>query len=93
MRSRNNGSNVGLTSLLQILLIWGEGEGKKGDRRDRKEKRGLLIGRKREIVTTMGPTWFAVQSLIFSSGRSLGIVFPLMIMMAIATISNGGTNS
>ena len=36
MRLRNNGSNVGLTSLLQILVVQGEGEGNKGDRRDRK---------------------------------------------------------
>ena len=33
---RNNGSNVGSTSLLQILVIQGEGEGEKGDRKDRK---------------------------------------------------------
>ena len=36
MRLRNNGSNVGLTSLLQILAIQGDGEGEKGDRKDRK---------------------------------------------------------
>ena len=35
VRLRNNGSNVGLTSLLQILVVEGEGEGKKGDRKDR----------------------------------------------------------
>ena len=48
MRLRNNGSNVGPTSLLQILMSemkkgrtdttvdWGDGEGKKGDRKDKK---------------------------------------------------------
>jgi len=48
MRLRKNCSNVGPTSLLQILiwemgkgrmdtiLDWGDGEGKKGDRKDRK---------------------------------------------------------
>ena len=48
----------------------------------------------REIVTTMGPAWFIVQSLIFSSGGLLGVV-PLMTMamtVPIATISNGSTN-
>jgi len=35
VRLRNNGSNVCPTSLLQILAIQGEGEGKKGDRKDR----------------------------------------------------------
>ena len=48
MRLRNISSNVGPTSLLQILIRemgkgrmdtimdWGDGEGKKGDRKDRK---------------------------------------------------------
>ena len=48
MRLRNNGSNVGPTSLLQILIRemgkgrtdtitdWGDGEGKASDRKDRK---------------------------------------------------------
>jgi len=36
VRLRNNGSNVGPTSLLQILVIRGEGEGEKGDRKGRK---------------------------------------------------------
>ena len=36
MRLRNNSSNVGLTSLLQILVVQGDGEGEKGDRKDRK---------------------------------------------------------
>ena len=48
MRLRKNCSNVGPTSLLQILIRemgkgrmdtimdWGDGEGKKGDRKDRK---------------------------------------------------------
>jgi len=31
MRLRNNGSNVGPTSLSQILVIQGDGEGEKGD--------------------------------------------------------------
>jgi len=38
------------------------------------------VGSKREIVTTMGPEWFVVQSLIFSSGRSSSIVVPLTTM-------------
>ena len=46
----------------------------------------------REIVTTMGPTWFIVQSLIFRSGGSLGIVALLMMMATMARISNGSTN-
>jgi len=36
VRLRNNSSNVGPTSLLQILVIQGVGEGDKGDRKDRK---------------------------------------------------------
>ena len=48
VRLRNNGSNVGPTSLLQILIRemwkgrtdtitdWGDGEGKASDRKDRK---------------------------------------------------------
>ena len=36
VRLRNNGSNVGPTSLLQILAIQGDGEGEKDDRKDRK---------------------------------------------------------
>ena len=48
VRLRNNSSNVGLTSLLQILIRemgkgrmdtitdWGDGEGKASDRKDRK---------------------------------------------------------
>ena len=51
MRLRNNGSNVGPTSLSQILIRkvgkgrmdtimdWGDGEGKAGDRKDGKEAR------------------------------------------------------
>ena len=31
MRLRNNGLNVGPTSLLQILVVQGDGEGEKGD--------------------------------------------------------------
>jgi len=31
MRLRNDGSNVGPTSLLQILVVQGDGEGEKGD--------------------------------------------------------------
>jgi len=36
LRLRNSGSNVGPTSLLQILVVQGDGEGEKGDRKDRK---------------------------------------------------------
>jgi len=36
VRLRNNSSNVGLTSLLQIVVFQGDEEGKKGDRKDRK---------------------------------------------------------
>jgi len=46
-------SNVGRTRLLQILVVQGDGEGEKGGRKDRKQKQGVLIGSKREIVTTM----------------------------------------
>ena len=38
---------------------------------------GVSIGGKTEIVTTMGPAWFMVQSLLFSRGGLLGVV-PLM---------------
>ena len=60
MRLRNNGSNVGLTSLLQILIRemgkgridtitdWGDGEGKASDRKDRKKQELRKAG----IVTT-----------------------------------------
>ena len=38
----------------------------------------MLLYRKqegdREIVTTMGPAWFVVQSLLFSRGGPLGVV-------------------
>ena len=36
------------------------------------------------IVTTVGPAWFVVQSLIFSSGGLLGVV-PLMMTTMTAT--------
>jgi len=36
MRLRNTGSNVGPTSLLQILVVQGDWEGEKGDKKDRK---------------------------------------------------------
>ena len=36
VRLRNNGSNVGPTSLLQILVVQGDWEGEKGDKKDRK---------------------------------------------------------
>ena len=55
-----------------------------------------MIGSK-EIVTTMGPAWFVVQSLIFSRGVSLGVV-PLtrtvttVTTAMIAAISNDSTN-
>ena len=42
------------------------------------------VGSKREIVTTMGPVWFIVQSLLFSRGGPLGTV-PLMGMVTTAT--------
>ena len=60
MRLRNNGSNVGPTRLLQILIRemgkgrtdtimdWGDEEGKAGDRKDRKEAKLRKAG----IVTT-----------------------------------------
>jgi len=50
------------------------------------------VGSKREIVTTMGPEWFVVQSLIFSSGGSLGGGVLLMMTVTTAMISNGSTN-
>ena len=60
MRLRNNGPDVGLTSLLQILIRemgkgrtdtitdWGDGEGKVSNRKDRKEQELCKAG----IVTT-----------------------------------------
>jgi len=36
VKLRNSSSNIGQTSLLQILVIQGDGEGEKGDRKDRK---------------------------------------------------------
>ena len=60
VRLRNNGSNVGPTSLLQILIRemgkgrtdtitdWGDGEGKASDRKDRKRQELRKAG----IVTT-----------------------------------------
>jgi len=36
LRLRNNGSNISLTSLLQILVVQGDGEGEEGDGKDRK---------------------------------------------------------
>ena len=60
MRLRSNGSNVGPTSLLQILIRemgkgrtdaikdWGDGEGKASDRKDRKRQELRKAG----IVTT-----------------------------------------
>ena len=62
----------------------GDGEGKKGSRKDGKQEQGVSIGSKREIVTTMGPTWFTVQSLLFSRGGLLGVV-PLMRMVTTMT--------
>ena len=52
----------------------GDGEGKKSSKKDRKQEQGVSIGSKREIVTTMGPVWFMVQSLLFSRGGPLGVV-------------------
>ena len=60
MRLRNNGPDVGPTSLLQILIRemgkgrmntvtdWGDGEGKVSDRKDRKKQELHKAG----IVTT-----------------------------------------
>ena len=45
-----------------------------------KKKQGVFVGSKREIVTTMDPAWLLVQSLIFSSGGSSGIVVLLTTM-------------
>ena len=56
MRLRNNGPDVGPTSLLQILIRemekgrtdtitdWGDGEGKVGDRKDRKKQELCKVG-------------------------------------------------
>ena len=65
---------------MDTITDWGNGEGKKRNRKDRKWEQGVSIGRKREIVTTMGAAWFVVQSLLFSRGGLLGIV-PLMRMV------------
>ena len=64
----------------------GDGEGKKGSRKDRKQEQGVSIGSKREIVTTMGPAQFMIQSLIFSRGGPLGVV-PLMRTVTTATMT------
>ena len=67
----------------------GDGEREEGDRKDRKQKQGVLIGSKREIVTTMVTTtmWFVVQSLIFSSGGSSGIVVLLTMVSMMTTMT------
>ena len=61
-----------------------------------KKKQGVFVGSKREIVTTMDPVWFVVQSLIFSSDGFLGIAVPLMTttvtMELMEMLSNGSTN-
>ena len=36
----------------------------------------------------MGPMWFIVHSLVFSSGGLLGVVLLTMMMVTTATISN-----
>ena len=53
---------------------------RKGRRAAEKIGKGISIGSKREIVTTMDPAWFMVRSLLFSRGGPLGIV-PLMRMV------------
>ena len=47
------------------------GKGRRMIEKVRKKQR-IFIGSKREIVTTMDPAWFLVQSLIFSSDGSSG---------------------
>ena len=46
------------------------GKGRRAIEKIEKKKQGVSIGSKREIVTTMDPAWFVVQSLIFCSGGS-----------------------
>ena len=41
----------------------------------------MSIGGKREIVTTMDPAWFIVQSLIFSSGGLSDVVLLTTVSM------------
>ena len=53
---------------------------RKGRRAAEKIGKGISIGSKREIVTTMGPVRFMVWSLLFSRGGPLGVV-PLMRMV------------
>ena len=65
------------------------GKGRRAIEKIGKKKQGVFVGSKREIVTTMDPAWFVVQSLIFSSGGSSGIVVPLRmtVMMAMMATS------
>ena len=63
------------------------GKGRRAIEKIEKKKQGVSIGSKRQIVTTMDPEWFIAQSLIFSSGGSLGIV-ETMRRMATMTTTN-----
>ena len=63
------------------------GKGRRAIEKVEKKKQGVSIGRKREIVTTMDKAWFVVQSLIFSSGGSLGSVVLLMMMVTTAMMA------
>ena len=45
----------------------------------------MSIGGKREIVTTMDPAWFIVQSLIFSSGGLSDVVLLTTVSMVTIT--------
>ena len=63
------------------------GKGRRATEKIGKKKQGVFIGSKREIVTTTHPAWFVVQSLIFSSGGSSGIV-ALMTTVTTAMVAN-----
>ena len=80
VRLRNNGSNVGPTSLLQILIRemgkgrtdtimdWGDEEGKAGDRKDRKEAKLRKAG----IVTTRIQQWSRCMLFRWSEAKVQG---------------------
>ena len=58
----------------------------KGRKAVEKIGKGISIGSKREIVTTMGPVRFMVWSLLFSRGGLLGVVL-LMRTVTTATMT------
>ena len=62
------------------------GKGRRAVDKIGKKKQGVFIGSKREIVTTMDPAWFVVQSLIFSSGHQALLVL-VTVMVTTVTVA------